>query len=172
MAEPEDRSQTAPHPAGEPDRLDAIGILLRREIEAKIVGPLLDALGEEFGRQQVLEAAGRVITAIARQQGAQLAVSAGGCSLAHYAASLGLWKKGDAMQMELLEQSETVLSYNITRCRYAEMYQELGMGELGSILSCSRDQAFIEGFNPDIQLTRTQTLMEGAPYCDFRFRHK
>ena len=26
------------------------------------------------------------------------------------------------------------------------------------------------GFNPAIELTRTQTIMEGAPFCDFRFR--
>jgi len=25
------------------------------------------------------------------------------------------------------------------------------------------------GFNPDIALTRTQTIMQGASHCDFRF---
>jgi hypothetical protein len=32
-----------------------------------------------------------------------------------------------------------------------------------------RDFALVEGFNPKINLTRTQTIMEGADYCDFRF---
>jgi hypothetical protein len=27
----------------------------------------------------------------------------------------------------------------------------------------------IAGFNPDLKLTRTQTVMEGASHCDFRF---
>jgi N-methylhydantoinase A len=36
----------------------------------------------------------------------------------------------------------------------------------------TRDFALIEGFNPDIQLTRTQTLMEGAPFCDFQFHSR
>jgi hypothetical protein len=27
----------------------------------------------------------------------------------------------------------------------------------------------IDGFNPDLKLTRTQTVMEGASHCDFRF---
>ena len=40
---------------------------------------------------------------------------------------------------------------------------------LGYCLSCCRDEAFIAGFNPSITLTRTQTIMEGAPVCDFRF---
>ncbi len=32
-----------------------------------------------------------------------------------------------------------------------------------------RDEALIEGFNPEIKLHRTQTIMEGATFCDFRF---
>jgi predicted hydrocarbon binding protein len=27
----------------------------------------------------------------------------------------------------------------------------------------------VEAFNPEIKLTRTQTIMEGADYCDFVF---
>jgi hypothetical protein len=27
----------------------------------------------------------------------------------------------------------------------------------------------VEGFNRAVKLTRTQTVMEGAPHCDFRF---
>jgi hypothetical protein len=57
----------------------------------------------------------------------------------------------------------------VTRCRYAEMYRELGMADLGRVLSCNRDGAFCMGFNPAIQLTRTQTIMEGAACCDFRY---
>jgi hypothetical protein len=49
------------------------------------------------------------------------------------------------------------------------MYASLGLQELGGLLSCNRDYALIEGFNPSIKLTRTQTIMEGAPHCDFRF---
>ena len=37
-------------------------------------------------------------------------------------------------------------------------------------LSCQRDFSLAEGFSPEIQLTRTQTLMGGASFCDFRFR--
>lgn len=35
--------------------------------------------------------------------------------------------------------------------------------------SCNRDFSLVEGFNPAVKLTRTQTVMEGASYCDFRF---
>jgi hypothetical protein len=151
------------------DTLNAIGVLTRREIEARILAPLLEALGEEFGRERVLEVAWQTIIRIAREQGAQLAKEMGGCTLAHFAASMENWKKGDAMGIEVLEQSEQRFSFNVTRCRYAEMYRALGIPELGAILSCSRDFSLVEGFNPDITLTRTQTIMESASHCDFRF---
>jgi hypothetical protein len=40
---------------------------------------------------------------------------------------------------------------------------------MGALLSCNRDASLVEGFNPDVQLTRTQTIMGGATHCDFRF---
>jgi predicted ArsR family transcriptional regulator len=144
-------------------------LLSRREIEARLAAPLLAALGEAFGREQVLTVAQRVIQDIARQQGAQLAASLGGCTLAHFAASLEAWKKDDALEMDVLERSNERFSFNVTHCRYAEMYKELGIPELGTLLSCNRDFALAQGFNPEIVLTRTQTIMEGALFCDFRY---
>jgi hypothetical protein len=152
------------------NRLNAIGVLRRREIEARIVGPLLAALSENFDREEVLDTARQVIVEIARRQGEMLAEEAGGCSLAHFARSLDAWKKGEAMELEVLEDGENVFAFNVTRCKYAEMYRELGIPELGEMLSCSRDAALIEGFNPQIQLVRTQTIMAGAKTCDFRYR--
>lgn len=152
-----------------PDRLNAIDLMTRREIEARIIAPLQEALGDEFGHERVLEITRQTIDRIAREQGAQLADNAGGNTLAHFAAATDAWKRGDAMQIELLEQSREKFSFNVTGCRYAEMYHELGIPELGTLLSCNRDFTLIEGFNPDITLKRTQTLMEGASFCDFRF---
>jgi predicted ArsR family transcriptional regulator len=154
------------------DRLNAIGVLTRREIEARILAPLLEALGNEYGREKVLEVTRRTIVEIARRQGAELAQSMGGCTLAHLAASLENWKKDDAMQIEVLEQNEERFSFNVTRCRYAELYRNLGIPELGELLSCNRDGALIEGFNPGVKLERTQTIMGGAEYCDFRYAMK
>ena len=49
------------------------------------------------------------------------------------------------------------------------MYRDMGLAEIGTLLSCVRDQEFIEGYDPTIAMTRTQTLMEGASHCDFRY---
>ena len=82
------------------------------------------------------------------------------------------WKKGDAMQIDVLEQNEVRFLFNVTRCRYAEMYRDLGIPELGALLSCNRDFTLVQGFNQQIDLERTQTIMEGAPFCDFRFTRR
>ncbi len=151
------------------DRLNDIGVLRRREIEVRILAPFIEALGQEFDRQRVIEIARQIILQIAVRQGEQLAAKAGGCSLAQYAASLDAWTRHDAMQIQVQEQNDTTFAFNVTRCRYAEMYQELGIPELGELLSCSRDAALIQGFNPRVKFSRTQTIMQGAACCDFRY---
>lgn len=50
------------------------------------------------------------------------------------------------------------------------MGASLGEPELGFLLVCTGDFAVAEGFGPDIKLTRTQTIMQGADHCDFRYR--
>ena len=54
------------------------------------------------------------------------------------------------------------------RCKYAEMYKELGLADMGFIFFCGRDGSMNSGFNEKIKLERTQTIMQGADYCDFR----
>ncbi len=154
------------------DTLNLIGVLKRREIEARILKPVLEAFAQELGWERTVAILRKVIVEIARQQGKELAQTMGGCSLAHFAVSLENWKKDDAMQIEVLAQNAQEFSFNVLRCRYAEMYRALGMEKLGNVLSCSRDQALIEGFNPEIELTRTQTIMDGAAFCDFRYQLK
>lgn len=168
----DDEETTAPGAGMPADRLNEIGILTRREIEARIVGPLLEGLAAAFGRERVLAVAGEVIARIAREQGAERAAAVGGNTLAHFAASMEAWQKEDALRIEWLAQTDDELAYNVTRCRYAEMYRALGLAELGTLLSCNRDFALIEGFNPEIALARTQTIMEGQPCCDFRYRRR
>ena len=149
-----------------------IGVLTRREVEARILSPVIEALGESFGRDQVLSVVRSTIVKIAREQGADLSNLMGNNSLQHFSETLQYWTRDDALEIEVVEESEDVLSFNVTRCRYAELYDSLGIRDIGTVFSCARDFALIEGFNPDVSLTRTQTIMEGAPFCDFRYRLK
>src|ERR1700757_4745706 len=42
---------------------------------------------------------------------------------------------------------------DVTGCRYAEFYKELGEPELGFLLVCGADFTTAKGFGPDIKLT-------------------
>jgi L-2-amino-thiazoline-4-carboxylic acid hydrolase len=76
----------------------------------------------------------------------------------------------DALEYRVIEQSQDAFEFDVTGCRYAEFYKELGEPELGFLLVCSADFPMADGFGPDIKLTRTQTIMQGASHCDFRYK--
>ena len=152
------------------DELNAIGVLTRREIEARLLIPLIEALSTRFGQAEVLAIVRGTIIEIARQQGQQMAESCPVNDLPHFASTLENWKKGNAMEIQVYEQTDRCFSFDVRRCRYAEMYRALGVPELGLLLSCSRDFSLVEGFNAEIRLTRTHTIMEGAESCDFRYQ--
>jgi hypothetical protein len=151
------------------DYMNVVGLLNRREIEARLLAPLLEALCAEFDPDKVWEITRKVIHDIAREQGAQMAASLESNDLKHFVVATEAWKKDNAIQTEVLEQTRKRFCFNVYRCRYAEMYTHLGIADLGKVLSCERDSAYLEGFNPEIKLIRTQTIMEGADICDFRF---
>lgn len=154
-----------------PDTLtQRIGVLARRETEARVVAPVVEALADAFGRDAVLAIVRDTIVKIAQDQGGELAEAMGGNDSGTFMESMKYWRQDGALEIDVLEQNDAALSFNVTRCRYAEMYRALGIPELGAILSCNRDYALMEGFNPDAELTRTQTILSGASHCDFRFR--
>lgn len=151
------------------DTLNEVGVLVRREIEARIVAPLIERLGEEFGHDRVTEIARDVVIEVAQTQGAALSDALGSNDLSTFSASMDNWTKGGALETEVIEHTDEVYAFNVTRCRYAEMYKSLGIAELGALFSCNRDATMVEGFNPNITFERTQTIMGGASHCDFRY---
>jgi hypothetical protein len=155
------------------DDLNAkIGVLTRREVEARILAPFIEALISKFGHDKVLDIVRKTIIQIAADQGAELAELMGGNTLKHLADSLQFWTQDNALEIDIIEQGEQAFLFNVTRCRYAELYDKLGFPGLGAIFSCARDFALVKGFNEKITLKRTQTIMEGAAHCDFRYTLK
>ena len=58
-------------------------------------------------------------------------------------------------------------AYGQTKYIFEEI--ERAVKELGATLSCNRDYALIEGFNPDATLVREKTIMSGGDCCTFRY---
>ncbi len=148
-------------------------ILHQRRIEANIIKPIYEEMAAELGAAEAKAILMAAIRKNAIAQGAAYAAAEDGpTSLAGFHALLPQWTAGGALEVEMLEETEETVSYNVTRCRYAEMYREMGLEEIGHILSCGRDGTFCTGYDPRIELTRTQTIMQGAGHCDFRYRYR
>ena len=146
------------------------GVKDRLNLEITQSQGLCEAAFATDGMEQEANAvAQRVIEEIAQDQGAAMAKKVGAQDLSTYIASKSAWTANNALETETLVMEEKRYDYNVTRCRYAEMYQELDMQDLGFIVSCGRDFNFPAGFNKNMNLTRTQTIMQGASHCDFRY---
>lgn len=148
-----------------------IGILERRRIEAAVIGPLYNAMRQEIGEEKAQAILDRAIREVAITVARSFAArTPGGTSLRTFQDLHVLWTKDDALTIEVLDATEERFDYNVHRCRYAETYRELGLGHIGHLLSCNRDGVFCHGYDTRIELTRTQTIMQGASHCDFRYR--
>ena len=153
--------------------INDIPILLRRKIEAMILKHVLDVITERSSREEGEAVIGETCSRSAIEQGQQLAEALGHApDLTDFAAIQPNWTREDALRIDMLEATEEKMDFNVVRCRYSEMYKEMGLGDIGHLLSCNRDGDFCIGYNPDIELTRTQTIMKGASHCDFRYRMK
>ncbi|WP_424811152.1 L-2-amino-thiazoline-4-carboxylic acid hydrolase [Roseococcus sp. YIM B11640] len=146
-----------------------VSILEQRRIEAAFAKGLYEEMSAEIGEEKATEILTRAVVKLARQAGATIAKEAPEPSIAHFAASMERWKLDDALRIDVLREDETHFDFNVTRCRYAESYREMGLGKLGAVLSCNRDGAFCEGYDPRMKLERTQTIMSGATHCNFRY---
>lgn len=47
------------------------------------------------------------------------------------------------------------------------MYRDLGLADVGALLSCGRDAPLARGFDARLTSRRSRTLLEGAPACEF-----
>ncbi|MBV9568603.1 MAG: L-2-amino-thiazoline-4-carboxylic acid hydrolase [Hyphomicrobiales bacterium] len=145
----------------------------RRRIEAEILKEVYDTLKESHGvetaKLTIAEAVRRSSRAQAKRFADEARAMEGQTSLASFLALRPLWTMNGALEIEMIEETPSRLAYNVTRCRYAEMYRAMGLGEIGHLLSCQRDGTFCEGYDERLKLTRTQTLMQGASHCDFRY---
>ena len=150
--------------------MDPLPILQQRRIEANILKHVYENLSERFGKEQAREIVQETVSQSAIEQGKTFADQIDGDpNLKDFYDILPLWSRDGALEIDVLEASPNKLDFNVKRCRYAEMYRDMGIGEIGDLLSCQRDGDFCIGYNAEIEFRRTQTIMGGASHCDFRY---
>ena len=147
-----------------------MAMLERRRIEAAILKHVYDVLKASHGVEAAQQAIAEAVRKSAMEQAAEMAARVGGkTSLKTFIDRQELWTRGGALERDVIEESDTRYRFNVTRCKYAEMYRDMGLGEIGHLLSCQRDGTFCEGYDARIKLKRTQTIMQGASHCDFDY---
>jgi hypothetical protein len=150
----------------------SVSILEQAKIQAQVLVPLLKAFQTEIGMERANEIARKALQSWAYKMGQEIGAQGTGTAVEKMAAVLPAFSADDAHDIDVLKQTPEAFEFNVTRCRYAQFYKELGEPELGFLFLCSQDFPLTEGFSSDLELIRTQTIMQGASYCDFRWRMK
>ena len=150
----------------------AISHLQRRKIEGRVLIPFIHVLRDRFGQSAMREVVDETIRRLAAEDGAKWAATYGKSTASLRTVAQDLWAGGGSMDVEVIAESDDHLDFNVTRCQYAEFYKELGLSDLGVRVQCNRDHAILAGFNDELELSRSRTIMEGGACCDFRYRKR
>jgi hypothetical protein len=149
----------------------SVSVIEQARIQAQVLVPLVKALQAELGEARANAIVRGALRDLYRGYGEAFWRAKKEASVGKAVASaFATYARDDALDYTVIEQSEDAFALDVTRCRYAEFYKELDEPELGFLLVCSADFDTAAGFGGDIKLTRTQTIMQGAPHCDFRYR--
>jgi len=149
----------------------AVSVIEQAKIQAQVLVPLVKALQAELGEEKANRLVRNALGDLYRRFGEEFWQSKNEPNLGKSVASaFKTYAQGEALDYRVGEQSHDAFALDVTRCRYAEFYKALGEPELGFLLVCTADFAIADGFGSDVKLTRTQTIMQGADHCDFRYR--
>jgi hypothetical protein len=143
--------------ADKPDILDAV------KIQARAVIPIVKALERELGKARAHAIVGGAIAGdYARWQSQRIPVRN-----LHPRAS----DENNAFPVErsVVDDTDTTFAVNMTQCRFAQYFRSIGEPEIGALLTCGVDFANEAMQRPAWEFRRTQTLMNGATHCDFRW---
>jgi len=148
----------------------SVSVIEQAKIQAQVLVPLVKALQAELGEERANALVRQALGDVYRQLGERWWQAKGSGHVGEtMAGAFASFAKGDALDYKVRTQSQDTYEIDVTGCRYAQFYKELGEPELGFLLVCTADFRVAEGFGGDVELTRTQTIMQGASHCDFRY---
>jgi hypothetical protein len=142
--------------------MDKLTNFERLKIQMQAVVPLIKDLKDILGDDVVLNALEE-----SNKRRDALPVTPKKPDFSRMAENTKMFAAGDALKYEVIASSNSKFDMNVHHCRYAEMMEELGGRDFGHLLVCAGD--FAAARKIGMKLTRTQTRMQGADYCDFRY---
>jgi predicted hydrocarbon binding protein len=140
-------------------------ILNAVKIQSRVVIPIIRELEKEIGKERAHALIGRAI-ANAYVDYRELK----GFEENSHPRVEQEFDNGFPVEREVIDDTEETYGYNITGCEFAEYFRSIGEPEIGALMTCGVDYAAEELIRPEWEFERTQTRMQGAPHCDFRWR--
>lgn len=145
-------------------------ILDATKIQAKIVIPIVKKMEAELGKEEAHRIVGEAIA----ENYVAWREKLGYVEDSHPADDKG--EGGNAppfpVEEQVVENTPDAYGHNITGCAFADYFRSIGEPEIGALMTCGVDFAAEARIRPGWEFTRTQTRMQGAPHCDFRWRRK
>ena len=139
--------------------LDAI------KIQSRVVIPIVRELEKEIGRERAHAIVGKAIAGAYVDYRKMKGFEANSHPRVEQEVDSGF-----PVEREVVDESDETYGYNITRCQFAEYFRQIGEPEIGALMTCGVDFAAEDLIRPEWKFERTQTRMEGASHCDFRWR--
>ena len=140
-------------------------ILKAIKIQSKLVIPIVKELERELGAERAHDIVGRAIAGsyadFKRQEGYE--------ADSHPRSDR---ESAFPVDREIVDDTDTSFGIDITECQFAEYFRSIGEPEIGALMTCGVDFAAEELVRPGWDFKRTQTQMQGAHHCDFRWRKR
>jgi L-2-amino-thiazoline-4-carboxylic acid hydrolase len=140
----------------------------RIKVAAELVIPIVKQMEAELGTERAHEIVRSGVSKQFRAMARDAVAGANGDSLTALMNLNSGVRQGIDIETNTTEQPDG-FAMDVTGCVYARFFQQLGEPELGFLLVCSADFDVVEEL-PALELSRTQTIMQGADHCDFRYR--
>ena len=116
----------------------SIPVIDQTKIQAQVLVPLIKALQAELGEERANALVRKSLGDVYRRLGdrwwrMKASEDVGG----NVASAFASFAKGDAIDYSVHAQSQDTYEIDVTGCRYAQFYKELGEPDLGFLLVCS-----------------------------------
>jgi hypothetical protein len=150
----------------------SISMLDKTKIQAQVLVPVMRALRAELGRDKADALVKGALRDWSKQIFADIADGIDASPRRKFAAMNTAL--ADVTEREVTfdmhRRDKQALEFDIKTCRFAEFFRALGEPELGALLICQTDVDIAEAGGSEVSFSRTQTLMQGASCCNFRYK--
>lgn len=134
------------------------------KIQSRILIPIVRALEQELGKKR----AHRIVGDAVAESYAQFKCSREPERDVHP----GEGESGFPVETRVTEHTDDRFGFDVTQCDFADYFRSIGEPEIGALMTCGVDFRTEELLRPSWLFERTQTRMQGAEHCDFRWRKK